>query len=164
MKKIVLTVIALGCSILSLSAQGNVQEATASALAALMQTPACREFLSEKVGGGAQDDDYFYSYYLRPSHTPSQVVAAVRKAAPQGVPSIYMSFGADPWPLMFYINSSGYPVKPQFDGPWGKVRELPAGSYVVLRNDENPQEIAERFNRTLVPFGQFGRNQVYSAQ
>ena len=131
---------------------------------ALMQTPACREFLSEKVGGGAQDDDYFYSYYLRPSHTPSQVVAAVRKAAPQGVPSIYMSFGADPWPLMFYINSSGYPAKPQFDGPWGKVRELPAGSYVVLRNDENPQEIAERFNRTLVPFGQFGRNHVYSAQ
>lgn len=40
MKRILLTVITLGSSLLSLSAQGNVQEATASALAALMQTPA----------------------------------------------------------------------------------------------------------------------------
>lgn len=40
MKKIILTVIVLGCHLLSLSAQGNVQEATASALAALLQTPA----------------------------------------------------------------------------------------------------------------------------
>lgn len=131
---------------------------------ALMQTSACREFLSEKIGGGAQDDDYFYSYYVRPSHAPSRVIDAIRRAHPLGIPAIYMSFGADPWPLMFYTRFSGYPAMTLFDGPWGKVPELPAGSFVVLRSDENPQSVAERFNRTLTPFVSIGRNHVYSAQ
>lgn len=131
---------------------------------ALMQTAACREFLSEKVGGGAQDDDYFYGYYMRPTHTPAQVINAIRRAAPHGVPAIYMSFGSDPWPLMFYSKFSGYPAQTLFDGPWGKVQALPAGSYVVLRSDESPQCIAERFRCTLVPVAQIGRNHVYSAQ
>ena len=129
-----------------------------------MQTSACREFLSEKIGGGAQDDDYFYSYYVRPSHAPSRVIDAIRRAHPLGIPAIYMSFGADPWPLMFYTRFSGYPAMTLFDGPWGKVPELPAGSFVVLRSDENPQSVAERFNRTLTPFVSIGRNHVYSAQ
>ena len=75
-----------------------------------------------------------------------------------------MSFGSDPWPLMFYSKFSGYPAQTLFDGPWGKVQALPAGSYVVLHSDESPQCIAERFRCTLVPVAQIGRNHVYSAQ
>lgn len=131
---------------------------------ALMQTTALREFLSEKAGGGAQDDDYFYGYYLRATHAPARVIDTIRRTELHGAPAVYMSFGADPWPLMFYSKFSGYPAQTLFDGPWGKVQQLPAGSYVILRSDEAPQPLAERFNRTLVPVVQIGRNHVYSAQ
>jgi hypothetical protein len=131
---------------------------------AFVQTAAFREFLSEKTAGGEQDDDFFYGYYLRETHKPSDVIGTIRRSYPHGVPAIYMSFGADPWALMFYCNFSGYPAKTVFDGPWGKVPELPSESMVVLRSDEDPAIIGERFGRNLIPFVQKGRNHVYIAR
>ena len=108
--------------------------------------------ISDKIGG-AYGDDFFAPHYLRIDFRPSTTASEIlRHFPPAGNPVIYLSFNADPWALSFYCNifntTSGRPDF-RFDGPRGPVAELPDGAAVVLRQDENPAPVAQRFGGTL---------------
>ena len=115
------------------------------------QWPELRQAFSRRCGG-APSDDFFYGYYLRPNHVPSQTIAALQKRFPDGAPPVYMSFSADPWPLMFYGQLSGFaPANYLFDGPRGPVPALPRGTLVIQRRGESAEELEKRFHCTLKP-------------
>ena len=72
-------------------------------------------------------------------------MAAVNETA-AGASAIYMTFNSDPWPLMFYFHLNGIGSKEfLFDGPRGRVKELPENSVVILKGDESQEELAKRF-------------------
>ncbi|UKI30914.1 MAG: hypothetical protein L6W00_24105 [Lentisphaeria bacterium] len=115
------------------------------------QWPELRQAFSRRCGG-APSDDFFYGYYLRPNHVPSQTIAALQKRFPNGAPPVYMSFSADPWPLMFYSQLYGFaPGNYLFDGPRGPVPALPRGTLVIQRRGESAGELEKRFQCKLKP-------------
>lgn len=118
----------------------------------LAQQPLPRLFLSRNFGDAQKGDDYFYGYYLREDHRPGATAAEVAKRVEGRPTSFYASFGADPWPLLFYLNASGVEIADfRFDGPRGPVEALTPGMLVILRADESAAEIEKRFHRRLTP-------------
>ena len=101
--------------------------------------------LSPHVGGDL-GDDFFYGYHLRPEHQPAKVAAALEKLK---VETVYFSFLSDPWANMFYHLTRGGKAEYLFDGPRGRVEELPVGAAAVLRRDESPEVLERRFARKL---------------
>lgn len=125
------------------------------------QRPLPRLIFSRGLGG-ADRDDYFYGYYLRNEHKPSETAAWIARHADGRPQSVYASFAADPWPLMFYLFHSGVEVKDfRFDGPRGPVAALEPGMLVVLRADESAADVEKRFRRRLTPFHSNGNHGVY---
>lgn len=97
--------------------------------------------------GGSGRDDFYSPYYLRLSHMPDVTarMAAVNDTVRRGK-AFYMSFNADPWPLMFYLRLNGITeAEFLFDGPRGVVRELPEGTTVILKTGEPISHVQERF-------------------
>ena len=128
------------------------------------ERPQLKLAFSRRNGGAAQDD-FFYSYYLRPEHRPSETAAALGKRFPNGVANCYVSFGADPWALMFYSLLEGIPIRNfQFDGPRGPVAALAPETPVVLRADESPVGLEKRFGRKLKKCYENGNHHVYLAE
>jgi len=127
----------------------------------LAQQPALRLMFSRRFGG-AGADDFFYGYYLRNEHKPSETAAWVAEQSGGRPQSFFVSFSADPWPLMFYLFSSGVEVKDyRFDGPRGPVAALERGMLVILRADESAAEVEKRFRRQLAPLYSNGNHGVY---
>jgi len=127
----------------------------------LAQQPALRLMFSRRFGG-AGADDYFYGYYLRNEHKPGETASQIAELADGRPQSFYASFAADPWPLMFYLFSSGVDVKEfRFDGPRGPVAALEPGMLVILRADESAATVEKRFRRHLVPVYSNGNHGVY---
>lgn len=127
----------------------------------LAQQPASRLMFSRRFGG-AGADDYFYGYYLRNGHKPGETASRIAELADGRPQSFYASFFADPWPLMFYLFSSGVDVKEfRFDGPRGPVAALEPGMLVILRADEPAAAVEKRFRRTLVPVYSNDNHGVY---
>ena len=119
--------------------------------------------ISDRIGG-AYGDDFFAPHYLRNDFRPATTAAEIlRRFPPAGNPVIYLSFNADPWALSFYCNifnaTSGRPDF-RFDGPRGPVAELPDGAAVVLRQDESPEPVAQRFGGTLLPVAKGGLQHI----
>ena len=119
--------------------------------------------ISDRIGG-AYGDDFFAPHYLRIDFRPSATAAEIlRHFPPAGDPVIYLSFNADPWALSFYGNilndTTGRPDF-RFDGPRGPVAELPDGAAVVLRQDEAPEPVAERFGGNLLPVAKGGLQHI----
>ncbi len=113
--------------------------------------------------GGAGADDFFYSYYLRPAHTPRQTIQELQKRSIPDPPEIYMSFSADPWALMYYGALQSMEVQRyfHFDGPRGKVKKLAPGTFFILRADEDTAPLEKRFNRPLKPVFRSSSHAVY---
>lgn len=115
--------------------------------------------------GKAEADDYFAPYYMRDSFAPRQQLQLLRKEHPElNPPRVFASFNADPWAYWFaMLTSDQWNVDSMiFDGPRGKVAELPPGSFLILRNDEDPGVFSERFGAPLNLVTSFKRNSVYS--
>lgn len=110
------------------------------------QNPSLRQAFSRR-NGGAGADDFFFGYYLRPEHTPQRTIQAIHTCFGVSRP-IYMSFSADPWALMFYGRLAGM-ENFLFDGPRGRVAALEPGTLIVLRSDEEPELLEQRFLKTL---------------
>lgn len=127
----------------------------------LAQQPSLRLMFSQQFGGAAADD-YFYGYYLRKEHKPSETASWIAELSAGRSQSFYASFAADPWPLMFYLFSSGVDVKEfRFDGPRGPVAALEPNMLVILRADESASEVEKRFHRRLAPLYSNGNHGVY---
>ena len=125
------------------------------------QQPAVRLMASRRFGG-AGADDYFYGYYLRAEHRPGETAAWVADHSGGRPQSVYASFAADPWPLLFYLTASGVELKEfRFDGPRGPVAALEPGMLVILRADEPAEAVAKRFRRRLVPAYSNANHGVY---
>lgn len=113
---------------------------------ALWRSTQVKSALSKRFGGDL-GDDFFNGYYLRREHRPELAAAALEKI---GSGTVYFSFHSDPWSIMFYHMLRGGQAKYLFDGPQGRVPELPVGAAVVIRRDEDPYAVALRFERRLI--------------
>ena len=111
----------------------------------LWRSVSVKSALSERFGGDL-GDDFFRGYYLRIWHRPADVADTLEK---MGSKTVYLSFLSDPWAIMFYHLSRGGSAEYLFDGPRGRVPELPVGAAVVIRRDEDPYAVAQRFGRRL---------------
>lgn len=130
----------------------------------LAQQPNLRLMFSRRFGG-AGADDYFYGYYLRPEHTPSRTAAEIVERLGKRPLAIYTSFQADPWPLLFYLSTSGADLRDfRFDGPRGPVKQLERGMLVILRSDESPQPVEKRFRRRLKLLFSNANHGVYTVE
>ncbi|WP_294505640.1 hypothetical protein [uncultured Victivallis sp.] len=130
----------------------------------LAQQPNLRLMFSRRFGG-AGADDYFYGYYLRPEHTPSRTAFEIAERFEGRPLAVYASFQADPWPLMFYLNTSGADLRDfRFDGPRGPVKNLERGTLVILRSDESAQQIEQRFHRRLKLLFSNANHGVYTVE
>ena len=111
----------------------------------LWRSVSVKSALSERFGGDL-GDDFFRGYYLRIWHKPADVAETLEK---MGSRTVYLSFLSDPWAIMFYHLSRGGSAEYLFDGPRGRVPELPVGAAVVIRRDEDPYAVTQRFGRRL---------------
>ena len=116
--------------------------------------------LSERFGGDL-GDDFFRPYYLRIWHKPAEVAEVLEK---MGSKTVYLSFLSDPWAVMFYHLSCGGSAEYLFDGPRGRVPELPVGAAVVIRRDEDPYAVARRFNRRLRQVSETMSSRIFVAE
>lgn len=88
-------------------------------------------------------DDFSRPYYMENSYAVSPAIAALK---PMKTPAIFLSFQADPWPLMFYGALAGIERELwYFDGPRGAVESLPDEAILVLHRGEDPSLFARRF-------------------
>ncbi|MBO5763514.1 MAG: hypothetical protein J6R85_06540 [Lentisphaeria bacterium] len=126
----------------------------------IFSAPEWRERFSE-LSGGAGSDDVWAPYYMRMNFVPSETVSEIGKMG--AVPAIYCSFASDPWSLMLHGALSGVQGW-CFDGPQGRVGELLPGSLAILRSDEDPSVLTERFGMTWTEQFRSGRNTVYRAK
>ena len=114
--------------------------------------PPVRRAFSRRTGG-AEADDYFYGYYLRDTHRPRLTMRQLRERFPDVVPRIYLSFLADPWPLVLYGDLYGISVGDEnyclLQGPNGPATEIGRRSLVILRADESPAELEKKFHCKL---------------
>ena len=63
--------------------------------------------------------------------------------------TIFISFPADPAPVLFYAVNNGISRQFHSDIPFNSVKKLDNGSAVILRYDENPAAYEERFGGRL---------------
>ncbi len=115
----------------------------------VMQQQTVRRMFSDRFGGAVQDD-YFYGYYLRDTHKPRITIAEISRRVGTRPQVFYMSFAADPWALMYYLNTSKIrTLGIEFDGPRGPVPFLEPGTLAILRADESAEDVEKRFRRRL---------------
>ena len=93
-----------------------------------------------------QMDDYFSPYYMRDTFKPSQTVKKIRQlSAGQAVP-VYITFGADPWSIIFYGRARGMDTTFfGFDNPKFKINQLRPGILAVLHNESDINYIREKY-------------------
>lgn len=107
-------------------------------------------------------DDYFLPYYMREDFQPRRLMTELIRRTPVMPEAVYLSFSADPWALMFYGSLAGWHGDIwRFDGPRGRIRQLPEGVPVILHAADPPEPVGERFFRRLTPVLTEGRNTVY---
>ena len=124
--------------------------------------PAFRHAFSQRCGG-ADGDDYFAPYFMRNDFSPGGIVDRISMLDPQRQGKLYCSFRADPWSILFQMILKGYPGSYcVFDGPGGRVADLPDGAFLLLRQDESAEEISSRFCGKLEALRLPGsRNKLY---
>ena len=125
--------------------------------AALNWSPASRSLLN-KING-YDNDDYFTPWYVRSTHNPKSAAETVAKL---DYPVCYMSFSSDPWSVMFYGALNGADMnKFAFDGPRGKITQLPHNSVVVINSNENIDAVGKRFNGSCRLLWKSSNHMVY---
>ena len=102
---------------------------------------------AEKCKLSSYEDDFFHPWYMFPGYKVSSTVEYL-KEIPLGN-GVFLSFSADPLPVIFYAASNGLEHKFSSDIPFNSVKTLPSGSIAVLRQDENPENYEKRFGGKL---------------
>lgn len=103
--------------------------------------------VAEKCRLSRYEDDFFHPWYMFPGYKPDLTVKYL-KTLPPGK-SVFLSFSADPAPLLFYAANNALEHKFFSDIPFNSVKTLPHGSIIVLRHDEKTAVYEKRFNGKL---------------
>lgn len=103
--------------------------------------------IAEKSGLSRFEDDFFHPWYMFPGYKVSATVELI-KELPENA-TIFISFPADPAPVLFYAVNNGISRQFHSDIPFNSVKKLDNGSAVILRYDENPAAYEERFGGRL---------------
>jgi len=114
--------------------------------------------VSKWIIPGNELDDFFRPYYIVDYH-PEETVGLTRDVAGW----VYVSFGADPYPLMYYGLLQQMPAERwHFDGPRGRVSTLDGCGLVVLSRDDDPAATVTRFGlKALHPLKRNGYHVIY---
>ncbi len=113
-----------------------------------------REFratLSARLVDSHGLDDYFYPYYMRTEYRPYQTLQRLLKIYDgKPLPPIFLTFGADPYPLLLYGAMTGIPNPIwRFDNPRGQVQTLSFDALLIMHVDEarhgKISELRQRF-------------------
>lgn len=129
----------------------------------IQQQQELKDLFSARCGGAGRDD--FYSpYYMRNSHLPDATARMIsRNERLRQAQAFYFTFNSDPWPLMFYLRLNGISqTQFLFDGPRGPVAELPVGTGVILKSDEDQSLLARRFRGNWKLLFKNDNHQVWS--
>lgn len=103
--------------------------------------------VAEKCRLSRYEDDFFHPWYMFPGY---KVTAAVEHLETlPGSRNVFISFSADPAPVLFYALSRNCEHKFQSDIPFNSVKTLAANSIVILRHDEDPILYEKRFGGKL---------------
>ncbi len=109
---------------------------------------------------GGNGDNLVHPYYTH-DYDPAGTIGMLKDS--QG--PIFISFGGDPFPLIFYALMYGVDYhRLNHDIPVGKVDKLQNGTIVILSKNDDPQKFVERFNlKQLVPVKNNGYHRVFQA-
>ena len=102
---------------------------------------------AEKCRLSRYEDDFFHPWYMFPGYKVSATVEFI-KTLPLDK-EVFVSFSADPAPVIFYAAENALEHKFSSDIPFNSVKTLPHGSIAVLRHDEDPEVYSKRFGGKL---------------
>jgi hypothetical protein len=92
---------------------------------------------SDIIVGGKALDDYFYPYYMEPSHRPFVLLRKLHKLYDGQIPPAYLTFNSEPYVIMLYGRMLGIDARNwHFDNPRGKVERIPAGALIIMHKNE----------------------------
>ena len=94
-----------------------------------------------------REDDFFHPWYMYPDYNISSTADELKKFPDDKV--VFISFTADPAPLIFYAASNGLQRNFLSDIPYNSVQTLAKGSLLILASDEDPAAFGKRFNGNL---------------
>ena len=107
----------------------------------------CAPAAASASGLSEYEDDYFRPWYMAKDYSVSELLPELEKHP--DIPVVFMSFGSDPCPLMFYALFRDIQKDFRPDQPVGRVKSMPASALFVLRRDESPEDFGTRFGGTL---------------
>ena len=99
--------------------------------------------IAEMSGLSRYEDDFFHPWYMFPGYKVSAVVEVVKEIP--ATETIFISFSADPAPILFYAASNSLEHRFQSDIPFGSVKTLPDNAVLILRSDEDSAVYEKRF-------------------
>lgn len=103
--------------------------------------------VAEKCHLSRYEDDFFHPWYMFPGYKVSSTVEYL-KTIPADK-TVFLSFPADPAPILFYAADNVLEHKFSSDIPFNSVKTLSGGSIAVLRHDEAPAVYEKRFGGKL---------------
>ena len=103
--------------------------------------------VAETSGLSRFEDDFFHPWYMFPGYNVSAVVDVVKELP--ATETVFISFPADPAPVLFYAASNGLEHRFQSDIPFNSVKTLPSDAVIILRSDEDPAAYEKRFGGKL---------------
>ena len=116
-------------------------------LASLVVFRLCAPAVASAAGLSEYEDDYFRPWYMAEDYSVRELLPELQKHP--DVSTVFLSFGSDPCPLMFYAALRD--IRKEFlpDQPVGRVKTLPPSALFVLRRDEVPEDYETRFGGRL---------------
>ena len=100
---------------------------------------------AEKCKLSRYEDDFFHPWYMFPGYKITDTIGHLKEIPPYK--AVFLSFSADPAPILFYALNNALEHKFSSDIPFGSVKTLPQGSIAVLRHDEDPAIYEKRFGK-----------------
>ena len=109
----------------------------------------CAPAAASAAGLSEYEDDYFRPWYMAEDYSVRELLPELEKYP--DVSTVFLSFGSDPCPLMFYAALRD--IRKEFlpDQPVGRVKALPPSALFILRRDESPEDYGARFAGRLSP-------------
>ncbi|WP_176014218.1 hypothetical protein [Victivallis sp. Marseille-Q1083] len=105
-------------------------------------------WLAGRLKASGQMDDLFEPYYMQDSFAVQPTLAELRRLFPERLPVTFLTFRADPWPVMFYGSwYYGFGEEWRFDGPRGPVAALPKDALVIMQRQEDPVAVLDELDR-----------------
>lgn len=115
---------------------------------------------AEKAQLSRYEDDFFHPWYMFPKYKISDTAAYLKKN--HSGKNIFISFNADPVPVVFYAAMQNLKCNFKSDVPYMSVKDLPGGSIAILRKNESPEVYSRRFKRTLHKLCETAEHNIYT--